>query len=103
MHWVKTCSNSEIGGTRSKTKDAPSLIKAYWVAIFVQVDGSWKERLTCYNLAAPLGDKGVVALPDDRSQTTDGLNAENTENTGVTKQKQRRRRPYTKKHEVHES
>jgi hypothetical protein len=41
-----------------QTKDAPSLIKAYWVAIFVQVDGSWKERLTCYNLAAPLGDRG---------------------------------------------
>jgi uncharacterized protein (TIGR02246 family) len=35
-----------------QTKDGPFPIKGYFASIFVRVDGAWKERLTCYNMAA---------------------------------------------------
>ena len=35
-----------------QTKDGPFPIKGYFASIFVRADGAWKERLTCYNMAA---------------------------------------------------
>ena len=34
-----------------QTKDGPYPIRGYFASIFVRVDGVWKERMTCYNMA----------------------------------------------------
>ena len=34
-----------------QTPEGPFPIKGYFAAILVRVDGGWKERMTCYNVA----------------------------------------------------
>jgi uncharacterized protein (TIGR02246 family) len=40
-----------------QTQDGLFPVNGYFAAILVRVDGTWKERLTCYNMAAPTQTK----------------------------------------------
>jgi hypothetical protein len=40
-----------------QTHDGLFPIKGYFASIFVRVDGAWKERMTCYNMATPAETK----------------------------------------------
>jgi uncharacterized protein (TIGR02246 family) len=40
-----------------QTQEGPFPIKGYFASIFVRVDGVWKERMTCYNMATPAETK----------------------------------------------
>jgi uncharacterized protein (TIGR02246 family) len=40
-----------------QTPGGPYPIKGYFASIHVRVDGTWKERMTCYNMATPTETK----------------------------------------------
>jgi uncharacterized protein (TIGR02246 family) len=40
-----------------QTEEGPFPLRGYFASIFVRVDGVWKERMTCYNMATPADTK----------------------------------------------
>jgi uncharacterized protein (TIGR02246 family) len=40
-----------------QTPEGPFPLNGYFASIFVRVDGAWKERMTCYNMATPAKTK----------------------------------------------
>jgi uncharacterized protein (TIGR02246 family) len=40
-----------------QTPEGPFPLNGYFASIFVRVDGVWKERMTCYNMATPIETK----------------------------------------------